>query len=91
MPPLVCGLLLFCPFPTEYMPVFVVKLCVNGRIIGCAPHSSLSVRALVPPVSIVTSLSTSFLVINNAAALPDFSLILLNVLIPSPNPSFGLR
>ena len=44
-----------------------------------APHSSLSVRAVVPPVSIVTSLLTFFLVINNAAALLDFSLILLKV------------
>ena len=73
------------------MPVFVVKLRLNGRIIGYTPHSSLSVRAVVPPVSIVTSLLIFFLVINNAAALPDFSLILLNVLIPSPIPSFGLR
>ena len=73
------------------MLVFAVRLCLNGKILGFIPHSSFFVRVAVPPVSIVTSILTFFLVITNAVALPAFSLILRNALIPSLILLFGLR
>lgn len=57
------------------MLVLVVKLCLNGKILGYIPRSVISVKVVVPLVSIVISLLTFFLGINNVAALLALTLL----------------
>ena len=88
--PLVCDQSLFCMSLIGFMPAFVVKLCLDGRIHGFILHSSLSAKDVVPPVSIVIYHSIFSLDISNMVALLACNLISLNVLIPFPIPLSGL-
>ena len=65
------------------MLVFVVKHCLNGKLLGYTPHNLPFARDVAPLVSIVTYRSISLLDINRMVALQVFGLTLQSVLILS--------
>ena len=74
-----CGLILFYLCLIDYMPVFVVKHCLNGRILGYTLRNLPFVKGVVPLVLLVICRLISLHDINRMGASLAFSLTLLNV------------